>query len=221
MKVLLLTFLILTITQVSSVRQDQMSKIKKFFKNNEVKPISLPEIGFRGYIPVKYGTYYYWGFHAHKNHKTAPLFVWLTEGPGVSILLPIFYGNGPFSIDEDLNISSNIYAWNKLVNILFIDCPLGTGLSKMFPKYKNFKMNEIIESEQLIQFLKKFFQKHKEFEGRNLIFGGESYGTEQSSTLVYKILKEKQLPKNRIVGVFQSSLGLNLPVQTSYLPTQL
>jgi carboxypeptidase C (cathepsin A) len=110
MQIFYIAILLLVKSQALAIHQQQLRNSASPLKQ---EPIVLPEIGFRGYIPVKYGTYFYWGFYAHKNPDTAPLFIWLCEGPGASIFMPIFAANGPFSVDEDITISPNEYAFNK------------------------------------------------------------------------------------------------------------
>lgn len=71
------------------------------------------------------------------------------------------------------------------------------------------------ESQGLIDVLKKFFVSHKNFAGRDLIFGGESYGTMIATVMAYKIKKHNQLPKNKIIGLFQASFCLDLLMESS------
>jgi carboxypeptidase C (cathepsin A) len=101
------------------------------------------------------------------------------------------------------------------VNILYIDAPLGAGLSRLHTKYYNKKLNMMDEAQGLVDLLKKFFVSHKNFAGRDLIFGGESYGTMIATVMAYKIESENQLPNNKIIGLFQASNVLDIRLQSN------
>jgi len=51
--------------------------------------------------------------------------IWLSGGPGSSSLQNLFLENGPFKILDDLTLQENIYSWNRKVNLVFVEQPLG------------------------------------------------------------------------------------------------
>lgn len=60
----------------------------------------------------------------------APLSIWLNGGPGGSSLMGMLAENGPCWINADGNSSRlNEWAWNREVNMLFIDQPVQVGFS--------------------------------------------------------------------------------------------
>jgi carboxypeptidase C (cathepsin A) len=138
--------------------------------------ISLPEIGFKGYIPVEIGQYYYWGFYCHEDWKSKPLIIYFSSGFGASVLLSIFGGNGPYSLNDKDQIISSKFAWNKLANLLFIDAPLGSGLSIRNPKYKKKYLDLESEADFFSEFLTKFFAQHTQFAKSELIISGQAGG---------------------------------------------
>ena len=160
------------------------------------KAVHLPEIGFKGYVPVKMGIFFYWGFYAHKDADDVPLCLWLPEGPGVSILIPIFEGNGPYKFISEQNIEPNPYAWNRKVNMLYVETPLGTGLSKRYKPLRDSHGSFERENESLVEFLFEFLKLHPEFNGRELIIGGESSGSITSIFLGHWFIKSDSKKPN-------------------------
>ncbi|KAF9770032.1 hypothetical protein IL306_012477, partial [Fusarium sp. DS 682] len=82
---------------------------------------------------------FFWYFEARNNPSTAPTSIYIGGGPGSSS----FDGtNGfPCSVNPDSNSTTlNHLSWNKYVNMLYIDQPLGAGFS--FPKWQT-KNDEI------------------------------------------------------------------------------
>jgi hypothetical protein len=64
---------------------------------------------------------FYWLFRSHSDPSTAPLLIWLSGGPGCSSEIGLFFENGPFKVDENLNLEKNPYAWNEKANLLYVD----------------------------------------------------------------------------------------------------
>lgn len=67
------------------------------------------------------------------NIKKYPTLIWLNGGPGSSSQLGNLMELGPFWVVPDAEkpykVIRNKWAWTKEYNILFIDQPVGTGLS--------------------------------------------------------------------------------------------
>ena len=62
-----------------------------------------------------------------------PIVIWLNGGPGSSSQLGNFMENGPFHIKPvnmaPYEIVKNNHTWIKDYNVIFVDQPVGTGLS--------------------------------------------------------------------------------------------
>ncbi|KAF5661628.1 carboxypeptidase S1 like A [Fusarium circinatum] len=71
---------------------------------------------------------FFWYFEARNNPSTAPTSIYIGGGPGSS---SFDNTNGfPCSVNADSNSTTlNEISWNKHVNMLYIDQPLGTGFS--------------------------------------------------------------------------------------------
>ena len=71
--------------------------------------------------------------------KSVPTIVWLNGGPGSSSQLGNLFELGPFRIIESnskaFDIERNNFAWTKEYNVLFVDQPVGTGLSYADPSF--------------------------------------------------------------------------------------
>ncbi|KAI8854022.1 Alpha/Beta hydrolase protein [Chytridium lagenaria] len=90
---------------------------------------------------------FFWYFPAQEVSKDPsapppPLVIWLQGGPGSSSLIGLFYEMGPLSVSEDLKIGRNPDTWNKNYSMLFIDNPVGTGYSYVYPLDMNVKEND-------------------------------------------------------------------------------
>jgi carboxypeptidase C (cathepsin A) len=53
----------------------------------------------------------------------------MNGGPGCSSMDGLFLENGPFKLDDQLALHLNPHSWHHLADVLYIDQPVGTGLS--------------------------------------------------------------------------------------------
>jgi len=82
--------------------------------------------------------------------------------------------NGPFWINDDgKTLRINEYAWNRHVNVLYIDQPVGTGLAVAVDnKYAN---NQSEVDTMFATFLHNFFKMYPRLRNHPFWFSGESY----------------------------------------------
>ena len=66
---------------------------------------------------------------AMSGRKDAPVVLWLNGGPGASSLLGFYDELGPFGIDKQGQLVPREVSWNRDVNLLALDNPLGVGYS--------------------------------------------------------------------------------------------
>jgi len=84
----------------------------------------------------------------------------LNGGPGCSDSTGLFSENGPFQVkmpfDSKEPLKSNKYSWNYNANLLFIDNPIGAGLS-IVPE-DDYQTDENAIAENIWTFLLKFYE---------------------------------------------------------------
>jgi carboxypeptidase D len=69
-------------------------------------------------------------FEARNNPTTALLAVWFNGGPGCSSMIGLFQENGPCKFEDGASTpSNNTHSWNNYANMIYIDQPIGVGLS--------------------------------------------------------------------------------------------
>lgn len=101
----------------------------------------------------------------------------------------VFLENGPFRIESDgASLSMESHSWHNLANVLYIDQPIGTGLSYAGPSTNGKPPhNSTATNQQLYTFLQRWFVRHPEYTFLSvagtatttstvpLFFSGESY----------------------------------------------
>lgn len=57
-----------------------------------------------------------------RDAETDPLLIWTNGGPGCSSLSGFINEHGPFLIPQGKsNLTKNLYSWNKVANVLYIE----------------------------------------------------------------------------------------------------
>lgn len=127
-----------------------------------------------GFIEVKeQADIFFWFFRSASKPSTDPVVLWLTGGPGCSSELALFVENGPFTINDNLEVVPNPYSWHNYTNLLFVDQPFGTGYSRSTSS--DYVTTEDQVAENMSIFLNKWVNKFPEFKGRDFYITGESY----------------------------------------------
>ncbi|GMR32863.1 hypothetical protein PMAYCL1PPCAC_03058, partial [Pristionchus mayeri] len=134
---------------------------------------------YAGYLNGVKGNYIkYWFVESQRSVKHDPLVLWLTGGPGCSGLAAFLTENGPFHPNRDgETLFENVFAWNKVSNMLFVESPRNVGFS-----FQNLTENPDTEydddrsAKDLYLALKDFLEVFPEYKGRPFFITGESYG---------------------------------------------
>lgn len=101
--------------------------VKSYSGYVHLPPNSINETGETQNYPINT---FFWFVEARKDPHRAPLSIWLNGGPGASSLLGMMSENGPCLVNEDSNSTRlNEWAWNRDVNMLYIDQPVQVGFS--------------------------------------------------------------------------------------------
>eukprot|EP01130_Rhizamoeba_saxonica_P005466 TRINITY_DN2187_c0_g1_i2.p1 TRINITY_DN2187_c0_g1~~TRINITY_DN2187_c0_g1_i2.p1 ORF type:complete len:389 (-),score=96.79 TRINITY_DN2187_c0_g1_i2:625-1791(-) len=117
---------------------------------------------------------FYWFFESRNKPEEDPLVIWLTGGPGCSSLTALFFENGPYTINDQLNLTMNPNSWNEVSNIMWIDQPVGSGFSYADHFVDNV-YDEVGVAEDLYQFLQGFLKKYPKYRELDFYITGESY----------------------------------------------
>ncbi|RHY14509.1 hypothetical protein DYB25_004266 [Aphanomyces astaci] len=139
---------------------------------------------------------FYWLVEKSSNatanqRDTSPLVLWLNGGPGCSSLTGLFTELGPFVVQPDLTLLRNPYAWNRHMNILFVESPLGVGFSA--PRVSSSAdYNDKFTAARLTEFLVEFIQAYPWYAGRDLYVTGESYAGMYIPHLVEQLLDHQR-----------------------------
>jgi carboxypeptidase C (cathepsin A) len=132
---------------------------------------------YSGYItvdPINNGQIFFWFFESQRSPSTDPLVIWLNGGPGCSSMDGLFIENGPLRLTSDLQIKLNPYSWNQQANILYIDQPVGTGMSFILNQ-TGLLRNESQIDVQFYNFLQQFFLIFEDYTVSDMYITGESY----------------------------------------------
>ncbi|PIN23062.1 Serine carboxypeptidases (lysosomal cathepsin A) [Handroanthus impetiginosus] len=148
--------------------------------------------GFPGKLPFKLETGYigvgeneevqlfYYFVESQSSPEDDPLMLWHTGGPGCNCLSGIADNIGPLIVDFANSNGSlptlmlNKYAWTKVVNIIFIDQPVGAGFSYAKTS-KAYYSSDTLAAALNYEFLRKWLINHPTYIENPLYIGGESY----------------------------------------------
>jgi vitellogenic carboxypeptidase-like protein len=100
--------------------------------------------------------------------------LWLQGGPGASSLFGLFVENGPYIVNEDLNITFNKHSWTQEFSMIYVDNPVGTGFS-FTDDNEGYSRNEESVADNLYEALQQFFTIFSEYRDNEFYITGESY----------------------------------------------
>jgi carboxypeptidase C (cathepsin A) len=144
---------------------------------------------FSGYLNLP-GTekfIHYWLVEAETNPESAPIVFWTNGGPGCSGLIGFMTEQGPFRPDVDGNLNENMYAWNKIANMVFLEQPVGVGFSYSNNK-DDYKIGDDQAAKDNLATILAFLDKFPHFNHTSLFITSESYGGHYMPTLANEII---------------------------------
>jgi carboxypeptidase C (cathepsin A) len=151
--------------------------------------------------------------------KTYPTIIWLNGGPGSSSQLGNFMELGPHFVRPaamaPYEIVKNAYSWVKEYNVVFVDQPIGTGLSWADPAHNNsYCQNMSDVANDFYYALRELYQNPAGcfnklgFTGANPLFVfGESYAGKYAPAIAQKIKKEEVENKGFLTGLKGVAIG--------------
>ncbi|ETS76921.1 hypothetical protein PFICI_10795 [Pestalotiopsis fici W106-1] len=136
---------------------------------------------------------FFWFVESRESPNDRPVVIWLSGGPGASSLVGLFNEVGPCSINEHSNATfSNHDSWTNHANMLFIDQPVGVGLS-LLQNGSKYPSNLEESSPDFTQMLKIWYGEiFPQFGKVPLYIAGESFGGRYVPRYAADIVRQKQ-----------------------------
>ncbi|XP_022758787.1 serine carboxypeptidase-like 20 isoform X1 [Durio zibethinus] len=158
---------------------------------------TFPSKHYSGYVNIDQShgkNLFYYFVESERKPSEDPLVLWLNGGPGCSSFDGFVYEHGPFNFEAAKTNGSlpqlhlNLYSWSKVSNIIYLDSPVGVGLSysKNRSDYVTGDVQTAIDTHA---FLLKWFELYPEFLSNPFFIAGESYAGVYVPTLSYEVVK--------------------------------
>ena len=151
-----------------------------------------------GYIPLKqqgnYGFYWLW----RSSTSNSPTLIHMIGGPGRSVLKKAFGGYNPLIVNKKKSkLSINRHSATDRYNLLYIECPIGSGYSVTTKQSQIKNFDELASSvEEIAEYL---FKKHPSSKGGESFYIGDGFCGLEIPVIVTRILLKY---KNSIKGIF-------------------
>ncbi|KAF7815578.1 serine carboxypeptidase-like 13 isoform X2 [Senna tora] len=148
---------------------------------------------------------FYLFVESQRSPSKDPLLLWFVGGPGCSGLSAFLFENGPLTFDRNYSGSFprlilNPYAWSKVLNVIYMDIPVGTGFSYSRTQ-EGYHSSDKLWVEHGYDFLKKWFIDHSEFASNPFYIGGGSYSAFPSAPLVKKVYDGYEARTKPIINI--------------------
>lgn len=146
-----------------------------------------------GHIIVKpehHGSLFFWHVASQYVIDEPRTIIWLNGGPGCSSFDGALMEVGPYRMKDENTLQDNPGSWNKFADLLFIDQPVGTGLSTIDTDSYVGDLTEI--ADDILVFLDKYFAIFPEKLSSQLYIAGESYAGQFIPYIAKAILDRNQ-----------------------------
>lgn len=151
-----------------------------------VKPREAFPEEYYGYLPQnpQYDSNFFYAIRGNNDfwfRTNAPLVMFLQGGPGATSLFSDFLETGPQKLIIDnssfggFGIVEREHAWTNHANMLYVDNPIGTGFSYTRDP-RGFSTTDEEIANNLVDFLRKFLDRHSEYKESEFWVFCESYG---------------------------------------------
>lgn len=142
---------------------------------------------------------------SERNPSKDPLVLWLNGGPGCSSFDGFVYEHGPFNFKPGKTKKSiptlypNPYSWSKVSNIIYLDSPVGVGLSFSF-NTTSYETGDTQTASDTHTFLLKWLEQFPEFVKNPFYIAGESYAGVYVPTLAEEVVKGIKAKMNPVIN---------------------
>ncbi|KAH8699304.1 putative serine carboxypeptidase [Talaromyces proteolyticus] len=183
---------------------------EKFFVNGTNFPSVPFDIGesYAGTLsntPHGSSSLFFWFFPSMNPAAKKEITIWLNGGPGCSSLDGLLQENGPFLWQSGTyEPVRNMYSWNNLTNIVYIDQPAGTGLSPGPATVKN----ELDVSKQFNDFWRRFIDTFA-MQGYKVYITGESYAGQYIPYIAEGFLDQNDTKHFNLKGIQINDPSIN------------
>lgn len=134
---------------------------------------------------------FYYVVQSEGSVANDPVILWLTGGPGCSGMDAFVYEHGPFSFDfsadGSIKLTENAYAWSKSATMIYVDSPVGSGLSYSDTK-ADYTTNDTATVTDLATFVQGVLDAMPELATQDFYIAGESYAGVYAPMLAAEIL---------------------------------
>ncbi|KAI4380564.1 hypothetical protein MLD38_006741 [Melastoma candidum] len=150
------------------------------------------ETGYIGVGDLEESQLFYYFVESQRTPVQDPIMLWLTGGPGCSVLSAFLYESGPVEftyVGYNGSIPSlhlNPFTWTQGLSIIYVDAPVGTGFSYSTTA-ENYATDDYKSSEETYEFLRKWLVKHPQYLNNILYIGGDSYSGIPLPMIVQKV----------------------------------
>ncbi|CAN4115161.1 unnamed protein product [Withania somnifera] len=155
---------------------------------------------------------FYYFVKSESDPKKDPFLLWLTGGPGCSSFTGLAYEVGPLAFGQKAYNGSlpilvtSPYSWTKFASILFLEQPADTGFSYA-PTSEAYKCTDLQASDQVYEFLRKWFINHPEFISNPFYVSGDSYSGITVPVIVQLISDGIEAGREPLINLKGYSLG--------------
>lgn len=161
-----------------------------------VNGTGLPEVDFdigesyAGRLPIttqnsansSLNELFFWFFPSDNPLASNEIVIWLNGGPGCSSMDGLLQESGPFLWQSGTySAQPNPFSWTNLTNIIYIDQPIGTGMSRWAAGAPSQVKDETDVATQFAGFWQNFINTF-DMQGVDIYITGESYAGMVSTT---------------------------------------